>query len=42
MEKDKNNFNEGKCNFILKYGDKYEIDAETLSLSLNGVVKKLK
>ena len=42
MEKDKNKFNESKCNFILKYGGKDEIDAETLSLSLNGVVKTIK
>lgn len=34
MEKDKSKFNESKCNFILKYGGKDEIDAETLSLSL--------
>ena len=42
MKNDKNNFNESKCNFILKYGGKDEIDAETLSLSLNGVVKTIK
>ena len=42
MKKDKNKFNESKCNFILKYGGKDEIDAETLSLSLNGVVKTIK
>ena len=42
MKKDKNKFNESKCNFILKYGGKDEIGAETLSLSLNGVVKKIK
>ena len=42
MKKDKNKFNESKCNFILKYGGKDEIDAETLSFSLNGVVKTIK
>ena len=42
MKKDKNKFNESKCNFILKYGGKDEIDAETLSLSLDGVVKTIK
>jgi len=42
MEKDKNKFNKSKYNFILKYGGKDEIDAETLSLSLNGVVKTIK
>lgn len=42
MEKDKNKFKESKCNFILKYGGKDEIDAETLSFSLSGVVKTIK
>jgi len=42
MKKDKNKFNENKCNFILKYAGKDEIDAETLSFSLNGVVKTIK
>ena len=42
MKNDKNKFEESKCNFILKYGGKDEIDAETLSLSLNGVVKTIK
>jgi hypothetical protein len=42
MKKNKNKFNESKCNFILKYEGKDEIDAETLSFSLNGVVKTIK
>ena len=42
MKKDKNKFEESKCNFILKYGGKDEIDAETLSFSLSGVVKTIK
>ena len=42
MEKDTNKYNESKCNFILKYEGKDEIDAETLSSSLNGVIKTIK
>jgi len=42
MKKDKNKFEESKCNFILKYKGKEEIDAETLSFSLNSVVKTIK
>jgi hypothetical protein len=42
MKKDKSKFNESKSNFILKYGGKDEINAETLSLSLNGIVKTIK
>ena len=42
MKKNNNKFNESKCNFILKYEGKDEIDAETLSSSLNGVIKTIK
>lgn len=42
MKKDENKFKENKCNFILKYEGKDEIDVETLSYSINGVVKTIK
>ncbi len=42
MKKNENKFKENKCNFILKYEGKDEIDVETLSYSINGVVKTIK
>jgi len=42
MKKDENKFKENKCNFILKYEGKDEIDVETLSYSINGLVKTIK
>lgn len=42
MKKDVNKFKEDKSNFTLKYEGKNEIDAETLSSSINGVVKTIK
>jgi len=42
MKKDVNKFKEDKSNFTLKYEGKNEIDVETLSSSINGVVKTIK
>lgn len=42
MKKDVNKFKEDKSNFTLKYEGKNEMDVETLSSSINGVVKIIK
>ena len=42
MKKEVNKFKENKSNFTLKYEGKNEIDVETLSSSINGVVKTIK